>query len=110
MKFSKTQTSYSISIDDDDFLALLDSESYATDYAAYKKHTKSLYDKLEILAGVWDIDYDGHFGSQIILSIDVDEDTDELKETIINIIKEHLTWCKSLELVDWVKKKREKDK
>lgn len=106
MKFEKTTTSYAIVVPEGDFLYLMDSESYATDHAAYKKGQQSLSEKLDKLDGVFDVDYNGHFGAQIILTIDVEQDDAKLKRKIISIIKKHLKWCKSLELVDWVKDQR----
>lgn len=110
MKFEKTQTSYAVYIDKDDFLSLMDSESYVTEDAAYKPGNKSLHEKLNEFPGVNNVEYDGHFGNYIFLSIDADEDDTCLHEDIYETIMAHIEWCKTLDVVDWVKEKREKEK
>ena len=109
--FEKTTTIYAIHIDDDDFLALMDSESYATGDAAFKDNNKTLCDKLyDQVSGIWDIEYNGHFGANVYLNIEADSDTLQTKKKIDKIITEHLKWCRSLELVDFVKEQRKKEK
>lgn len=106
--FEKTVTSYAIEIEDeDDFLALMDSESYATDHAAFKDGNDTLCAKLGRLDGVSGLEYNGHFGSFIYLDIDVENDRIGTKKEISRTITEHLEWCRTLEIVDHVKKRRE---
>ena len=96
LKFEVTQRSYSIEIDDESFLDLIDSESYVTENAAYQKGVETLSQKLNKLPGVWDADYNGHFGAAIYLKIDVDDDTEALQIQIGEIIEKHLKWCAGL--------------
>lgn len=106
--FERVITSYIIEVDPDDFIALLDSESYATDEAAYKSGNQPLSDKLDRLIGVNRVDYSGHYCNYINLDIDVEDDDPGMHQQICHIIEEHLKWCRSLELVDHVNKSREK--
>lgn len=103
--FVRTSTSYSVPVPDAAFLALLDSESYATDNAAYKEGGQTLYDRLKPTVAMG-VDYNGHFGAQIILELDFDDDTPENREEIVAIINEHLTWCMTLPLRPDVAKRR----
>lgn len=97
MKFEKTRTSYAIEIDQDKFLALLDSESYVTDSAAYREAgAQSLFAKL-IKTPAEDVEYNGHFGCNVYLSLDVENDTDEVRAQIIGVINNHLDWCLTLD-------------
>lgn len=110
LKFEATQTSYAIEIDEHRFLDLLDSESYVTENAAYNNGNETLFKKLNDLPGIFDIDYNGHFGSAVYLKIDIDDDTDELKAQISNIIEKHLKWCSKLKKRDNVVKRRNEER
>ena len=106
LKFEATQKSYAIEIDDDAFTALEDSESYVTNHAAFEKGNETLCDKLKPLPGVWDVEYNGHFGACIYMKIDLDEDSAKLRNKISKIIEKHLKWCQTIEVVEHVKKRR----
>ena len=95
-EFEITTRSYSIQIEDDPFLDLLDSESYVSGNAAFDKGQATLNEKLEKLPGVTKVDYNGHFGGAVYLTIDCDEDTTSLKKQIARIIERHLAWCATL--------------
>jgi hypothetical protein len=110
LTFEKTITSYCIAIEDDQLmLALEDSESYVTDNAAFADGNMTLCQKLDELDGVQDIDYNGHFGNHVFLSIEVDHDNAKTKRKISKVIEEHLAWCQTLEIVDHVKERRERE-
>lgn len=99
MQFIVSKTSYSIEIEQNLFLNLLDSESYVTDHATYKDDNKTLCEKLGQITGVNDIEYNGHFGNFIYLTIDKDVDNKKTKDQISKIIEDHLEWCKNLEKI-----------
>lgn len=94
--FEVTRRSYSVEINQDDFLNLLDSESHVTNDAAFQSGNSTLSEKLEKISGVSAVDYSGHYGSAIYFDIDADDDTDELKSIISETITNHLLWCKEL--------------
>jgi len=48
-----------------------------------------LHNKLEMLDGVTDVDYNGHFGNVVILNIDQEFDTPRLWQEIEEIITQH---------------------
>lgn len=106
--FTKASSRFSIAIDNDKFLDLLDSESYVTSNAAYQGDNETLCQKLGRLSGVFDVDYNGHFGAAVHLTIDTDSDKPELRDEIRATIRDHLDWCGSLEKASWVVEQRAK--
>lgn len=106
MNFAPLHIRMCAHIDQDSFLALLDSESYATDNAAYKDGNKTLHQQLEARTKATEVDYGGHSGSYVYFTLDVDVNTAETLAEIEAVIEEHLQWCKTLELVDHVKERR----
>lgn len=105
LKFEITRRSYSVEISDDDFDALSDTESYATDYVALRDGNKTLSEKLDGLPGVFDTEYDGHYGSNVFFTIDADDDKPKLHARIERTILSHLKWCRRQKPVDHVKTK-----
>lgn len=97
--FAKTRSSFAIEIDRDKFLDLLDSESHVTGNAAYKVGRETLCQKLEQIDGVSGVEYSGHFGAAVYLTIESVSDTPDGREAIRSIIKSHLDWCRGLEKV-----------
>ncbi|BCH33165.1 hypothetical protein MesoLjLc_50950 [Mesorhizobium sp. L-8-10] len=106
LAFEVTCRSYAIEIDRDKFLDLMDSESYATDSAAFKQGERTLAEKLDDISGVSDIEYNGHFGAAVYLSISADEDNYALRLQISETIEAHLQWCAKLPKVDHVVERR----
>lgn len=96
MTFEITRRSYAIQIDEDAFVSLMNSESYVTDYAAHKKDKETLDGKLNRLPGVSGVNYSGHYGAAIYLSIDADRDKPRLQAQIRRMIERHLAWCAKL--------------
>jgi len=97
---------YAIDIDEDRFLDLLDSESHVSDHAAFQAGQKTLCDKLKPLPGVWDVDYNGHSGAAIYMTIDDDVDSQDLRDRIAATIEEHLDWCSGLDKQEHVVERR----
>lgn len=97
MKFEKTRTSYAIEIDNDKFLDLLDSESHVTENAAFDFGKQTLCQRLDEETAAEDIEYNGHFGAAVYVTLEVEDDTEENHATILAIIEEHLEWCATLE-------------
>ena len=96
--FEVTRRSYAIRIDEDDFIDLLNSESYVTDHAAFKDGNETLTGKLDRLPGVSKVEYDGHYGAAVYLWIDAGKDVPELQATISKTIDRHLAWCTKVKI------------
>ena len=80
LNFEITSKSYAIPIDDvDDFLAI---DKYEGDQDA----SKCLYMTLERIDGIHSVDYNGHFGSYIYLTIEEEHDTKETHKKISDLI------------------------
>lgn len=108
MPFTTTSRTLSYEIEDDArFLALLDSESYPTENAAYKPGNQTLYDRLKNETVAFSSDYNGHAGAQIIIEIDEDDFNEDNLAAIEEVINDHLDWCQTLEVVEHVQKRRE---
>lgn len=81
LKMDIVSKSYSIPIDDvDDFLAI-------DKYEGELDGSKCLYLSLETISGVYNVDYNGHFGSYIYLSIEEEHDTKETHKKIFDLIE-----------------------
>ena len=96
LSFEVTCRSYSIEIARKAFLDLMDSESHVTDNAAYKPGAQTLCDKLGKLPGVSDVEYNGHCGASVFMTIAGEDDNDALKASITQTIETHLAWCAKL--------------
>lgn len=107
MPFTTISRTLSYEVSDERFLALLDSESYVTCNAAYKSGNQTLVERLGEETVVGTVNYDGHFGAQIIIEIDEDDFTPQNLATIEIVINDHLDWCQKLELVPHVRERRE---
>lgn len=57
----------------------------------------SLLDRMTKLTGVFDIEYNGHFGPGIFYTVDDDEDTPSLHKKIDGIIKKQVVRCRKIE-------------
>ena len=93
LEFAVQARKYVVEIDNNRFLDLLDSESYVTGNAALSSSNKTLDDKLREQFGIEDVDYDGHFGAAITMTIQDEDDSPELREKIAQVIADHLSWC-----------------
>lgn len=96
MTFEITRRSFALEIPKAAFLDLEDSESYVSNNAAFKTGAQTLCSKLDALPGISNIEYNGHFGAFVYLSIDDEDDTPELRAQITQIITDHLAWCATL--------------
>ena len=84
LNFEIVSKSYAIPIDDvDDFLA---NDKYELDQDA----SKCLYMTLERIDGIHSVDYNGHFGAYIYLTIEEEHDTKETHKKISDLIEEQL--------------------
>lgn len=77
LNFEIVSKSYAIPIDD--FLAI---DKYEGDQDA----SKCLYMTLERIDGIHSVDYNGHFGSYIYLTIEEEHDTQETHKKISDLI------------------------
>lgn len=107
--FTRTASTFSILVEEDVFIALLDSESYATDNAAYKEGAFVLSDLLTKRTPAFNVDYNGHYGPQIVLSLFEEDDCPENREEIVALINAHLAWCLLQPLVPHVAKRRKEE-
>jgi hypothetical protein len=94
--FERTRTSYAVAIEEAAFLDLIDSESYVTGNAAFDVGNETLSTKLETLPGISGVDYSGHYGAFVYLTIDADVDKPKLHERASKLIDRHLAWCAKL--------------
>ena len=106
LKFEITGRKYAIDIEESKFMDLLDSESYVTNGGAFQPGCQTLCEKLNPMPGVWGVDYNGHFGAAVYMTIDADEDTNERKTEIAAIIQKHLEWCAGLHKQEHVVERR----
>lgn len=92
LTFEATSTRYCVEIDRDDFIALTKAEEIlAPGYYL----SPSLADRLDPLPGVWDTEYNGHFGAAIHLTIDTDADSPAHREALASIITDQLAKAKA---------------
>ncbi len=73
-----TQRAYSIEVGIEGLLEIMERDK---DYS-----TPCVAAKLEKIAGVWKVAYEGHFGPYVYLSVDVEDDTEETWAQIEAII------------------------
>ena len=83
------KTRYSVEISDNNLVTILDAENWCWTF-------KHLYEQLNALPGVLESDYNGHFGGQILYTLQAEADTQKAHATIAKIIKNHIAQCKKL--------------
>lgn len=83
LQLERAATSYCVEVDRDQFARLLKFEQ--TRYMA-----QSLLDELKPVDGVSGIEYDGHFGPFIYLTIESEYDTPERQAEVVAIISRRL--------------------
>jgi len=83
----KECTSRSYEIEIDDLMAIVNADNDHEDNGDWDQE---LNEKLDMVNGVTDTDYNGHFGHYIFLTIDSKYDNDETWNSIEKIIKEHI--------------------
>lgn len=84
MKRKIVSKSYAIEINEDDFDAINKFEFEAA------RIEECLYHILEARTYARNVDYNGHFGNFIYLSLETDDDTKEQWDMIEHIITEHI--------------------
>lgn len=82
-EFETHSTAYSVDVPREDFLALLE-------YEQQHREEKSLCENLGAITGVFDIEYEGHFGSRVFFTIDVENDNEDTRVKIVSEIQEAL--------------------
>ena len=88
-----TRRSYCTKIARAQFENLLDSESHVTNHAAMGKGQMTLGEKLAKLPGVSEVEYSGHMGAYVYITITAEDDNESLHAKISDTIENHLTWC-----------------
>jgi hypothetical protein len=87
---TKHHTRYSVEISTEDMLAILIAEQKSWSF-------KHLYEKVNDVigfTGTTGCEYDGHFGAQVLYSLDANIDNPLTHATIAKIIEDHITLCK----------------
>lgn len=87
MKFEVLSKAYQVEIPTDKFAARLigQKDDEGTD-------GKTLGEKLGALPGVFDVNYNGHFGPYVFFSVEIASDTPFTKKNIEMTIRHHLGW------------------
>lgn len=91
MELERLSTNYAVSISTEQMLALINAERL---YGPLQMEP-DLSERLEKISGVSKVDYDGHFGAAIYLTLDLDSDSTKTHESIKATISEHLARCQS---------------
>ena len=86
LKAEVTRRSYCVEIPLNAMMRLLESER-----TGILPLGVMLSEKMEEIEGVSDVDYNGHFGSNVFYTVDDEDDTPELHEGIFDLIR---TACK----------------
>jgi hypothetical protein len=94
--FEPTRVAFALEISDKQMIDLMDSESHVTNDAAFKEGNSTLCEKLDRETSAHAIEYNGHFGAAVYLTLDVDADTPDERKKIASIIEKHLKWCAKL--------------
>lgn len=87
MALIKKCTSRSYEIDIDDLMEIIEMDSDCEDDGDWNE---ILSEKLDMVNGVTDTDYNGHFGHYIFLTIDSEYDDKDTWDTIEKTINEHI--------------------
>lgn len=90
LTFEPTFTRYCIEIEAKAFTAMLDAE----EILGRGEPMDSLSDSLEKLPGVNEVEYNGHFGANVFLSLDSDIDSPAAREALGVVIEQHLAAAK----------------
>jgi hypothetical protein len=91
VELERMSTNYAVSIATDQMLALMNAEGL---YGPLQMEPH-LSERLEKISGVSKVDYDGHFGAAVYLTVDFDSDTTKTHDAIASVIAEHLARCKT---------------
>ena len=83
--FGKTQNSYDIYVGKKNLLTIIRKDSAAL------FNSQCLVNRLDTLKGVSRVEYDGHFGPYVFVTIDVEDDNRATHAAIKKIIKEHIS-------------------
>lgn len=83
--FLVDSTVFSIPVPSDAFLALITAENWDVE--------ETLYQKLIRHTPAENIDYDGNYGDQILITLTFQNDTPENREQIVKVINDHLSYC-----------------
>lgn len=89
MKLERQSTRYSIEIPVEDFKALESRESNSI--------TKTLAEAIEELPGTANVEYNGHFGNYVFLTIEMDWDIPETHRSIKKMIRQHITQARRID-------------
>ena len=81
------QTSYTVDLGQEAYDAIMRAERLVKPNARMQP---SLTDRLELIAGVENVEYDGGFGPSVFLSITTDCDRAKTKEHVIGVIQDQI--------------------
>ena len=92
MKYRISSFNAAIDMDDEDFLAIINAESFNS--MRFDDCPKDLEQKLGALPGVSDIEFNGHFGPSVFFRLDCEETDSVDPLAIAKVIKDHVKECK----------------
>lgn len=81
-----SSTNYLVQVPMDAFIRIMNSEGINGTLPP----ERFLSRRLDKMMGVWDTEYNGHFGSHIFFRLDKEYDKPETHEAIHNLIREYL--------------------
>lgn len=87
MNFIPTAMSFCIELTKEDFLKIMEVDSKEENEGNWDN---TLFQKLDKIDGIVDVDYNGHFGANIWLQMDLEFSIREMAEKIKKIVKEHI--------------------
>lgn len=87
LKPELTRRSYCIEIPVDDFIAVTEAEG---DYGRNGLGDKTICDQITKMLRAAEVEYNGHFGSYIYFSMDVEEDTKRNHGKILTVIRNQI--------------------
>jgi hypothetical protein len=87
MIFTPTSIHFNIEITKDALLKILEKDK---EFENERKWAYTLFNKLDRIDGVIDVNYDGHFGPNIHLRMDLDRSMRDIAEDVKQTIKEFL--------------------
>ena len=80
MILEKTSSHYCVAVSAERLLRIIEADDQLND---------SLLDRLQQIGGVYDVDYNGHFGLFVYLAIEVDYDTPTTHKAVIDVIESY---------------------
>lgn len=88
LQLQVVKTTYVVDLDEADMLVILQADQENPRQADY------LFEKLDLIEGVGDADYDGHFGPKVWVTIGGEHDSILTRLDVTRTIEEHIQECR----------------